>query len=136
MKLSVEEVCFDKRSTVNLSSSDEDKPNKLQVVKLSPSDVEKLIKLQALVKGNQTRKNIAVVKHFQHNGNEVANSGHGSSKDGHLALKTQHWLERRDSKHRYGVQLREYYEEWIKIPNADENFFAWLDEGEGRICDV
>jgi hypothetical protein len=40
-----------------------------------------------------------------------------------------------DLKHRYGANLRTYHEEWKKSA-TQENFFYWLDEGEGRFLDV
>jgi hypothetical protein len=40
-----------------------------------------------------------------------------------------------DLKHRYGSNLRTYHEEWKKSA-TQENFFYWLDEGEGRFLDV
>jgi hypothetical protein len=40
-----------------------------------------------------------------------------------------------DLKHRYGSNLRAYHQEWKKS-NTNENFFYWLDEGEGRFIDV
>lgn len=38
-------------------------------------------------------------------------------------------------KHRYGSNLRVYHEEWKKS-STNENFFYWLDEGEGRLVDA
>ncbi|XXH05685.1 hypothetical protein Hte_012120 [Hypoxylon texense] len=43
----------------------------------------------------------------------------------------QYFLEMVDLKHRYGSNLRTYHEEW-KNSNTNENFFYWLDHGEGR----
>lgn len=43
----------------------------------------------------------------------------------------QYFLEMVDSKHRYGSNLRMYHEEW-KSSNTTENFFYWLDYGEGK----
>lgn len=40
-----------------------------------------------------------------------------------------------DLKHRYGTNLRTYHEEWKKSA-THENFFYWLDEGEGRFLNV
>lgn len=48
-----------------------------------------------------------------------------------LTLGLQYWLEIVDQKHRYGTNLRMYHEEWRKA-NTNENFFYWLDYGEGR----
>lgn len=43
----------------------------------------------------------------------------------------QYFLEMVDLKHRYGSHLRSYHEEWKKS-DTKENFFFWLDYGEGR----
>ncbi|KAL7949694.1 IQ calmodulin-binding motif protein [Trichoderma barbatum] len=48
-----------------------------------------------------------------------------------LTLGLQYWLEIVDEKHRYGTNLRMYHEEWRKA-DTNENFFYWLDYGEGR----
>ncbi|RFU77709.1 iq calmodulin-binding motif [Trichoderma arundinaceum] len=48
-----------------------------------------------------------------------------------LTLGLQYWLEIVDQKHRYGTNLRMYHEEWRKA-DTNENFFYWLDYGEGR----
>ncbi|TRX94944.1 hypothetical protein FHL15_004029 [Xylaria flabelliformis] len=43
----------------------------------------------------------------------------------------QYFLEMVDLKHRYGSNLRTYHEEW-KRSDTKENFFYWLDYGEGK----
>ncbi|KAK9425505.1 putative IQ domain-containing protein IQM6 [Seiridium unicorne] len=43
----------------------------------------------------------------------------------------QYFLEMVDLKHRYGSNLRQYHEEW-KRADTNENYFYWLDYGEGR----
>ncbi|KPM45959.1 hypothetical protein AK830_g659 [Neonectria ditissima] len=43
----------------------------------------------------------------------------------------QYFLEMVDLKHRYGSNLRMYHEEW-KRSDTNENYFYWLDYGEGR----
>lgn len=43
----------------------------------------------------------------------------------------RYFLEMVDLKHRYGSSLCMYHEEW-KRSNTKENFFYWLDYGEGR----
>lgn len=43
----------------------------------------------------------------------------------------QYFLEMVDLKHRYGSNLRQYHEEWKKA-DTNENFFYWLDRGDGR----
>ncbi|KAL7620411.1 hypothetical protein AAE478_009406 [Parahypoxylon ruwenzoriense] len=47
----------------------------------------------------------------------------------------QYFLEMVDLKHRYGSNLRVYHEEWKKS-NTKENFFYWLDYGEGKQIDL
>ncbi|KAI4090845.1 MAG: hypothetical protein LQ344_004492 [Seirophora lacunosa] len=42
-----------------------------------------------------------------------------------------YFLEMVDLHHRYGSHLRKYHAEWKKRPTR-ENFFYWLDHGEGR----
>lgn len=47
----------------------------------------------------------------------------------------QYFLEMVDLKHRYGANLRVYHEAWKKT-DTSENFFYWLDHGEGRLLDI
>jgi hypothetical protein len=49
-------------------------------------------------------------------------------------MDLQYWLEMVDLKHRYGSNLRTYHGEWKKS-DTKENFFYWLDYGEGRYLD-
>jgi hypothetical protein len=46
-------------------------------------------------------------------------------------MDLQYFLEMVDQKHRYGSNLRAYHEQWKKA-DTNENFFYWLDSGEGR----
>lgn len=46
-------------------------------------------------------------------------------------MDLQYFLEMVDQKHRYGSNLRAYHEEWKKA-DTNENFFYWLDKGEGK----
>lgn len=46
-------------------------------------------------------------------------------------MDLQYFLEMVDHKHRYGSNLRAYHEQWKKS-DTHENFFYWLDHGEGR----
>jgi hypothetical protein len=46
-------------------------------------------------------------------------------------MDLQYFLEMVDQKHRYGSNLRVYHEHWMKS-DTKENFFYWLDQGEGR----
>jgi hypothetical protein len=50
-------------------------------------------------------------------------------------MALQYFLEMVDLKHRYGVNLRVYHEEW-KRADTNENFFYWLDYGEGKNLDT
>lgn len=47
----------------------------------------------------------------------------------------EYFLELVDHKHRYGSSLRKYHEVW-KASETDENFFYWLDYGEGKDVDL
>jgi hypothetical protein len=47
----------------------------------------------------------------------------------------QYFLEMVDLKHRYGSNLRTYHEEW-KRADTQDNFFYWLDHGDGRNIDL
>jgi hypothetical protein len=46
-------------------------------------------------------------------------------------MDLQYFLEMVDQKHRYGSNLRAFHNEWKKA-DTNENFFYWLDEGEGK----
>jgi len=46
-----------------------------------------------------------------------------------------YWLEMVDQKHRYGFNLLQYHKVWAKS-DSDQNFFYWLDEGEGKNEDL
>lgn len=46
-------------------------------------------------------------------------------------MDLQYFLEMVDQKHRYGSNLRAYHDHW-KRAETNENFFYWLDKGEGR----
>ncbi|XP_010925537.2 IQ domain-containing protein IQM1-like [Elaeis guineensis] len=62
----------------------------------------------------------------------AAKVGKGLSKN-HKAQKLalQHWLEAIDPRHRYGHNLRFYYDVWFESESA-QPFFYWLDVGEGK----
>ncbi|TKA83838.1 hypothetical protein B0A55_00133 [Friedmanniomyces simplex] len=47
----------------------------------------------------------------------------------------EYFLEMVDQKHRYGSNLRRYHQEWKKS-TTQENFFYWLDYGEGQTMDL
>lgn len=46
-----------------------------------------------------------------------------------------YWLELVDKHHRYGSNLKQYHTEWDKA-QTQQNFFYWLDRGEGRAVDL
>lgn len=46
-------------------------------------------------------------------------------------MDLSYFLEMVDVKHRYGSNLRKYHQAWKEAP-TNENFFYWLDEGEGK----
>ncbi|EAT88363.2 hypothetical protein SNOG_04603 [Parastagonospora nodorum SN15] len=46
-------------------------------------------------------------------------------------MDLQYFLEMVDQKHRYGSNLRAYHEQWKKA-DTNENFYYWLDHGEGK----
>jgi hypothetical protein len=50
-------------------------------------------------------------------------------------MDLQYFLEMVDTKHRYGSNLRAYHNEWKKV-DTNENFFYWLDEGDGKNIEV
>ncbi|OWZ32685.1 IQ domain-containing calmodulin-binding protein [Cryptococcus neoformans var. grubii Br795] len=50
-------------------------------------------------------------------------------------LETQHWLEMIDGKHRYGSNMKHYFRKWKEADTSD-NFFRWLDKGEGKDLDL
>ena len=47
----------------------------------------------------------------------------------------EYFLELVDQKHRYGSNLRRYHAEWKKS-DTQENFFYWLDYGDGKELDL
>ncbi|WVO13258.1 hypothetical protein L204_100871 [Cryptococcus depauperatus] len=51
------------------------------------------------------------------------------------ALERQHWLEMIDGKHRYGSNLKYYFRKWKEADTSD-NFFRWLDKGDGKHLDL
>ncbi len=50
-------------------------------------------------------------------------------------MDLQYFLEMVDQKHRYGSNLRKYHNYW-KTQDTDQNFFYWLDQGDGRNVDL
>ena len=52
-----------------------------------------------------------------------------------MLLDMRYFLEMVDEEHRYGSNLQVYHEEWLRS-TANQNFFYWLDYGEGRHLDL
>nr|POE77423.1 iq domain-containing protein iqm2 [Quercus suber] len=48
-----------------------------------------------------------------------------------MTMDMRYFLEMVDPKHRYGANLQVYHEEWLRS-QTEQNFFSWLDYGEGR----
>ncbi|SPC67615.1 uncharacterized protein UHOD_03662 [Ustilago sp. UG-2017b] len=46
-------------------------------------------------------------------------------------MEEQYWLEMVDRKHRYGSNLKYYHKAWQEADTRD-NFFKWLDQGDGK----
>ena len=46
-------------------------------------------------------------------------------------MDLQYFLEMVDLKHRYGSHLRKYHNYW-KTQDTTQNFFYWLDQGDGK----
>lgn len=61
-----------------------------------------------------------------------------SQREGEKSAKVmdlQYFLEMVDVSHRHGSNLRAYHTEWKKA-DTTENFFHWLDKGEGKHVDL
>ena len=53
------------------------------------------------------------------------------SEDVSKTMDLQYFLEMVDQKHRHGSNLRKYHAQWTK-QNANQSFFYWLDQGDGK----
>ncbi|PRP87402.1 hypothetical protein PROFUN_00613 [Planoprotostelium fungivorum] len=53
----------------------------------------------------------------------------------HKDLDDSYWLELIDPYHRYGANLKAYFFHWVRSATT-ENFFYWLDEGEGTTMSI
>ncbi|KAM7223188.1 hypothetical protein V8F06_001401 [Rhypophila decipiens] len=60
---------------------------------------------------------------------------HQKQKEEAKIINELYLLELVDTKHRYGINLFLYHQEWKKSPTT-ENFFFWLDFGAGRSLDL
>ncbi|GAB1734964.1 hypothetical protein NU219Hw_g41t1 [Hortaea werneckii] len=52
-----------------------------------------------------------------------------------MLMDLRYFLEMTDMQHRYGANLQVYHAEW-KRSETKQNFFLWLDHGEGRHLDL
>ncbi|KAI6889698.1 hypothetical protein KC359_g384 [Hortaea werneckii] len=52
-----------------------------------------------------------------------------------MLMDLRYFLEMTDTQHRYGANLQVYHAEW-KRSQTKQNFFAWLDHGDGRHLDL
>ncbi|KAG0206589.1 hypothetical protein BGX33_007320 [Mortierella sp. NVP41] len=68
-------------------------------------------------------------------GSRLGKGSNGVSTEEALVLLTEHWLEMSDKKHRYGSNLKVYHEYWL-AQDTSQNFFYWLDKGEGKNVDI
>ncbi|KAF9954935.1 hypothetical protein BGZ72_004163 [Mortierella alpina] len=68
-------------------------------------------------------------------GSRLGKGSNGVSTEEALVLLTEHWLEMSDKKHRYGSNLKAYHEYWLQ-QDTSQNFFYWLDKGEGKNLDL
>ncbi|KAF9130551.1 hypothetical protein BGW39_002961 [Mortierella sp. 14UC] len=68
-------------------------------------------------------------------GSRLGKGSRGVSTEEALVLLTEHWLEMSDKKHRYGSNLKVYHEYWLE-QDTSQNFFYWLDKGEGKEVDI
>ncbi|GAA5978260.1 hypothetical protein JCM5350_002243 [Sporobolomyces pararoseus] len=50
-------------------------------------------------------------------------------------MEPQYWLEIVDHEHRYGSNLKYYHQKWNET-ETDQNFFYWLDHGDGKHLDL
>lgn len=55
--------------------------------------------------------------------------------DNSMLLDLRYFLEMVDMKHRYGANLQVYHSEWRRS-STKQNFFEWLDRGEGKHLDL
>jgi len=53
-----------------------------------------------------------------------------------VCAKRKYFLEMIDPHHRYGSNLKAYHTYWMKHTDNKDNFFQWLDVGEGRNVDL
>lgn len=58
-----------------------------------------------------------------------------ASQDLSKTMEAAYWLEMVDRKHRYGSNLKPYHAAWSEA-DTKQNFFVWLDEGEGKDLDL
>lgn len=66
---------------------------------------------------------------------KLLSAGSLRSKSSAQLLGVNHWIEAADPQHRYGTRLAPYYQAWLKS-GTNQNFFRWLDKGEGKSLDL
>ncbi|KAH9822926.1 IQ calmodulin-binding motif protein [Teratosphaeria destructans] len=54
---------------------------------------------------------------------------------GGMLMDLRYFLEMLDEKHRYGTNLQVYHEQWQR-ESTTQQFFQWLDHGDGRYIDL
>lgn len=57
------------------------------------------------------------------------------SREAPIMLADHHWVEAVDERHRYGHNLKFYFAHWEKS-GSTQDFFDWLDRGEGSTVDL
>ncbi|KEF59917.1 uncharacterized protein A1O9_04765 [Exophiala aquamarina CBS 119918] len=98
-------------SMSDCSSTEDDGPSDLAQVKTSPSREEREQAAKKRAEATARRKRTAKM------------------------MDLQYFLEMVDQKHRYGSNLRKYHNYW-KSQDTDQNFFYWLDQGDGKDAEV
>ncbi|KAF9999411.1 hypothetical protein BGZ79_007005 [Entomortierella chlamydospora] len=98
--------------------------NSGQAVALAPSDGQS--------NGSRARR---AWRRAEFLGSRLGKGSNGVSSEEALVLLTEHWLEMSDQKHRYGSNLKPYHEYWLG-QETSQNFFYWLDKGDGKDVDL
>jgi len=96
-----------------------------------PATTIELTQVEAASRIQQAYRHYLVKKQQNKNLDFVKSLVKGSSIGVHRTLDKASWLEANDPKHRYGQHLAPYHAAWIAT-GSNENFYTWLDEGEGK----
>jgi len=94
-----------------------------------------LTKPDLLVQTSHKSPRTIVIRRWQQTCRKLALLGKGLIHEEASVLYSEHWIEALDRKHRCGSDLKHYYEHW-KSSDTRENFFDWLDWGEGASIDL